>query len=166
MKKQESPGFSRGEHVNTTCPHCQRPAHDGLLCHACMRQARSDLTNLPWLYLEVRRTAVGLARLTESGPGKSAEKPLPVNLHASKVADRIHVQRLGKRAATITPKSHSMTDAVAKNPEIRKVMEAMTPLGRMGQAEEIAGAVLWLCSDAASFITGHPLVIDGGATVS
>ena len=59
-----------------------------------------------------------------------------------------------------------MTDAVAKNPEIRKVMEAMTPLGRMGQAEEIAGAVLWLCSDAASFITGHPLVIDGGATVS
>ena len=57
-----------------------------------------------------------------------------------------------------------MTDAVAKNPEIRKVMEAMTPLGRMGQAEEIAGAVLWLCSDAASFITGQGLSVNGGLT--
>ena len=57
-----------------------------------------------------------------------------------------------------------MTDAVAANPAIRKVMEGMTPMGRMGQADEIAAAVLWLCSDAASFVTGHPLVIDGGAT--
>lgn len=59
-----------------------------------------------------------------------------------------------------------MTEAVANNPEIRKIMEAMTPMGRMGQPEEIANAVLWLCSDQASFVTGHPLVIDGGATVS
>ena len=42
----------------------------------------------------------------------------------------------------------------------------MTPMGRMGQPEEIANAVLWLCSDQSSFVTGHPLVIDGGATVS
>ena len=40
----------------------------------------------------------------------------------------------------------------------------MTPMGRMGLADEIASAVVWLCSDAASFVTGHPLVIDGGAT--
>ena len=33
--------------------------------------------------------------------------------HVFEVADRIHIQRLGKRAATITPESHSMTDAVA-----------------------------------------------------
>lgn len=57
-----------------------------------------------------------------------------------------------------------MTDSVAANPEIRKIMEGMTPMGRMGQPEEIASAVLWLCSDQASFVTGHPLVIDGGAT--
>ncbi|HET8611806.1 MAG TPA: SDR family oxidoreductase [Sphingomonas sp.] len=57
-----------------------------------------------------------------------------------------------------------MTEAVASDPRIRKLMEDMTPMGRMGRPEEIAGAVLWLCSDAASFVTGHPLVIDGGAT--
>jgi NAD(P)-dependent dehydrogenase (short-subunit alcohol dehydrogenase family) len=32
----------------------------------------------------------------------------------------------------------------------------------MGTPEEIAGAVLWLCSDAATFVLGHPLVVDGG----
>lgn len=56
-----------------------------------------------------------------------------------------------------------MTDSVASNPEIKAIMENMTPMGRMGQPEEIAAAVLWLCSDQASFVTGHPMVIDGGA---
>jgi NAD(P)-dependent dehydrogenase (short-subunit alcohol dehydrogenase family) len=37
-----------------------------------------------------------------------------------------------------------------------------TPLRRFGRPEEVAEAVVWLCSDAASFVTGHPLVIDGG----
>jgi NAD(P)-dependent dehydrogenase (short-subunit alcohol dehydrogenase family) len=36
------------------------------------------------------------------------------------------------------------------------------PVGRMGTPEEIAGAVLWMCSDAAAFVVGHALVIDGG----
>jgi NAD(P)-dependent dehydrogenase (short-subunit alcohol dehydrogenase family) len=38
------------------------------------------------------------------------------------------------------------------------------PMGRMGQAAEVAQAVVFLCSDAASYITGQPLVIDGGLT--
>ena len=59
-----------------------------------------------------------------------------------------------------------MTAPLTANPEMKKVLDNMTPMGRMGQAEEIAAAVLWLCSDQASFITGHPLVVDGGATVS
>ncbi|NQE33983.1 2,5-dichloro-2,5-cyclohexadiene-1,4-diol dehydrogenase [Microcoleus sp. IPMA8] len=43
---------------------------------------------------------------------------------------------------------------------------SMVPIGRIGQATEIAQAVVFLCSDAASYITGQPLVIDGGYTAS
>ena len=57
----------------------------------------------------------------------------------------------------------AMTAAAASVPEYRAAMESMTPMGRMGQPEEIAEAVVWLCSDAASFVTGHPMVVDGGA---
>ncbi len=39
------------------------------------------------------------------------------------------------------------------------------PMGRISTPEEIAGTVVWLCSDEASYITGHTLVIDGGFTV-
>jgi NAD(P)-dependent dehydrogenase (short-subunit alcohol dehydrogenase family) len=39
------------------------------------------------------------------------------------------------------------------------------PIGRVGKPEEIAEAVIWLCSDAASFVVGHALVVDGGQTI-
>jgi NAD(P)-dependent dehydrogenase (short-subunit alcohol dehydrogenase family) len=50
-------------------------------------------------------------------------------------------------------------------PEGREVVIAQEPIGRMGTPEEIAAAVVWLCSDAASFATGHAMVVDGGQTV-
>lgn len=59
-----------------------------------------------------------------------------------------------------------MTAPLVADPEMRKLIDSMTPMGRMGQADEIAEAVVWLCSDAASFVTGHPLVVDGGATAT
>ena len=43
---------------------------------------------------------------------------------------------------------------------------AQTPMGRLGKPEEVVGAVLWLCSDAASFVTGVVLPVDGGFSVS
>lgn len=49
--------------------------------------------------------------------------------------------------------------------EGRQAVIAQEPIGRMGRAEEIAATVVWLCSDAASFVTGHAMVVDGGQTV-
>jgi NAD(P)-dependent dehydrogenase (short-subunit alcohol dehydrogenase family) len=50
-------------------------------------------------------------------------------------------------------------------PEGRAKVIAEEPVGRMGKAEEIAAAVIWLCSEAAAFVVGHAMVIDGGQTV-
>ena len=50
-------------------------------------------------------------------------------------------------------------------PEGRERVIAQEPVGRMGKPEEIASAVLWLCSDAAAFMVGHAMVMDGGQTV-
>jgi NAD(P)-dependent dehydrogenase (short-subunit alcohol dehydrogenase family) len=41
-------------------------------------------------------------------------------------------------------------------------MLASEPIGRIGKPEEIAETVVWLCSDAASFVTGHTMTVDGG----
>jgi len=54
------------------------------------------------------------------------------------------------------------SEALWKNPEILSTYLKSTPLGRAGQPEEVAGAVVYLCSDAASYVTGHTLVLDGG----
>jgi NAD(P)-dependent dehydrogenase (short-subunit alcohol dehydrogenase family) len=48
------------------------------------------------------------------------------------------------------------------NPDIVKAFVAAEPIGRLGEPEEIAAAVLWLCSPGASFMVGHAMVIDGG----
>lgn len=59
-----------------------------------------------------------------------------------------------------------MTAAIAQDSRLRAVVDAMTPMRRFGKAEEVAEAAVWLCSDAASFVTGHPMVVDGGAVAT
>jgi NAD(P)-dependent dehydrogenase (short-subunit alcohol dehydrogenase family) len=55
-----------------------------------------------------------------------------------------------------------MTAAGRNDPQRLALMLASEPMGRLGKPEEVAEAVVWLCSDAASFVTGHTMTIDGG----
>jgi NAD(P)-dependent dehydrogenase (short-subunit alcohol dehydrogenase family) len=58
----------------------------------------------------------------------------------------------------------SMVDRMFLNrrPDLEDRLAAVEPMGRLGKPEEVAEAVVWLCSDAASFVTGHTMTIDGG----
>jgi NAD(P)-dependent dehydrogenase (short-subunit alcohol dehydrogenase family) len=53
---------------------------------------------------------------------------------------------------------------IGGDPEVEAQYLAKEPVGRMGTPEEVGEAVVWLCSDAASFVTGHALAVDGGLT--
>ena len=59
----------------------------------------------------------------------------------------------------------SMTAKYAEDAHWSKVVADKTPLGRWGRREEIAQPILFLCSPAASFVTGHTLVVDGGYSI-
>ena len=54
-------------------------------------------------------------------------------------------------------------ERVAGNPAIEKAMTDVSPMKRFVEPEEVASAVLWLCSEDASFVNGHALAVDGGA---
>src|SRR5436189_1359438 len=60
-----------------------------------------------------------------------------------------------------TPMMNRFTGGTAEG-EQRVI--AQEPIGRMGKPEEIAATVVWLCSDAAAFVVGHAMVVDGGQT--
>jgi NAD(P)-dependent dehydrogenase (short-subunit alcohol dehydrogenase family) len=60
-----------------------------------------------------------------------------------------------------------MVDRIAGGMNMKKNdLTAFHPIGRIGRVEEVAEAVLWLCSDRASFVTGHSLIVDGGFTAA
>jgi NAD(P)-dependent dehydrogenase (short-subunit alcohol dehydrogenase family) len=62
-----------------------------------------------------------------------------------------------------TPMSDAMK--AAGQADALNTMLEQVPLGRLGRADEIADAVLWLCSSSASLVVGHALVVDGGYTI-
>jgi NAD(P)-dependent dehydrogenase (short-subunit alcohol dehydrogenase family) len=51
---------------------------------------------------------------------------------------------------------------LSANPDMEAEIVSRHPVGRMGEPGEIAEAVVWMCSDAASFVTGHAMTVDGG----
>ena len=74
--------------------------------------------------------------------------------------DGIRINAIGP-GAILTP----MNASLANNPQELRRMERMVPLGRVGQPEEIASAIVFLASDDASYITGQTLIADGGIAV-
>lgn len=109
---------------------------------------------------------------TSSGAGLIGVKRMPAY-----VASKHGVVGLTKTAALEYAKSGIRVNAVCpgviqtamvervtgNRPDVLDKMIAAEPVGRSGQPEEIAEAVVWLCSDAASFVTGHAMAVDGGA---
>jgi len=71
----------------------------------------------------------------------------------------------GIRVNTVCPgviKTPMIDRFTGKSKEVEKQFENMEPVGRLGTPEEVAEAVVWLCSDASSFITGDAIPVDGG----
>ncbi len=56
----------------------------------------------------------------------------------------------------------SMAERLFGDPQVHKFVLGCHPIGRFGRPAEVAEAVLWMCSDRASFMTGQSLVLDGG----
>lgn len=104
-----------------------------------------------------------IAGLTVAGPG-----PYVASKHGVIGLTRVAASEYGDQNIRVNAVCPGVidTDMVARSgEEMGDDLEAFIqakPLGRMGDPEEIAGGVAWLCSEDASFVTGHPLVIDGG----
>jgi NAD(P)-dependent dehydrogenase (short-subunit alcohol dehydrogenase family) len=86
----------------------------------------------------------GVIGLTKSAALENARKGIRVNVVCPAVIE--------------TP----MAERAYSEPEFHKFAVGLHPIGRFGRAEEVAEAVLWMCSDRASFMTGQSLVLDGG----
>ena len=87
----------------------------------------------------------GVVGLTKTAALEYAEQGIRVNAVCPGVIDTEMVERF-----------------TGGQPEAEAAMIATEPVGRLGQPEEIADAVVWLCSDRSSFVTGQAIAVDGG----
>jgi NAD(P)-dependent dehydrogenase (short-subunit alcohol dehydrogenase family) len=102
----------------------------------------------------------GSPHLPGYGAAKAGVVQLTKSLGAGWARDGIRVNAV---ACGSVPTG--MTHSYAEDPHWSKVVADKTPMGRWGRPEEIASAILFLASPAASFVTGHTLVADGGYSI-
>jgi NAD(P)-dependent dehydrogenase (short-subunit alcohol dehydrogenase family) len=113
----------------------------------------------------VNMTSVAALQVFEWYPVYSASKWGVVGV--TKVAAREFASQ-GVRVNAIAPGSIEtplFSNVVNSTPTSRADYEKQTPMGRIAKAEEVAAAATWLCSDAASYITGAVIPVDGGMTL-
>jgi NAD(P)-dependent dehydrogenase (short-subunit alcohol dehydrogenase family) len=101
-------------------------------------------------------------------PGRAAYDATKTGLFGLTKAAALEVASLGIRVNTICPgptaRTQLMDNLMCTAPETKDKLRAIVPLQRAAEPEEIAEAAIWFCSDAASFVTGQILPVDGGMT--
>jgi len=113
----------------------------------------------------VNMASVAALRVFEGYPAYSASKWGVVGI--TKVAAREFASK-GIRVNAVAPGSIEtplFAEVVNSTPTSRADYEKQTPMGRIAKSEEVAAAAAWLCSDAASYVTGAVVPVDGGMTL-
>ncbi len=108
-------------------------------------------------------SGVGVIGLPGQGPYVAAKHGV---VGLTRVAALDYAQQ-GIRVNAVCPgaiETPLFDEAEAADPQLRALIEAGHPIGRMGRPPEVADAVVWLVSDASSFVTGQPILVDGGYT--
>jgi NAD(P)-dependent dehydrogenase (short-subunit alcohol dehydrogenase family) len=98
-------------------------------------------------------------------PGRSAYSASKHGVIGLTKAAALEYARQNIRVNAVCPgptRTPFMESVLREQPEVLRAIEAAQPIGRVGQSSEIAEAVVWLCSDRASFVTGATLPVDGG----
>jgi NAD(P)-dependent dehydrogenase (short-subunit alcohol dehydrogenase family) len=123
--------------------------------HCLGREAPSSIINIASVAGIVASPMQGVYSMTKAAV-ISMTRTLAVELGPSKI-----------RVNAIAPGfvDTRLASAILKSDELLKHVIERTPMARYGTPDEIAGGALYLASDAASFLTGHTLVIDGGMTI-
>jgi 2-deoxy-D-gluconate 3-dehydrogenase len=103
----------------------------------------------------------GVPLLSPYGASKAAVVSLTKSLAAEWAHRNVRVNALCP-GWTAT----DLNRALWENPDTSKAMTSSIPMGRWGQAEEMAGAAVFLASDSASYVTGQVLAVDGGLTAN
>lgn len=109
---------------------------------------------------------------TSSGAGLIGAAGLPhytAAKHGVLGLVKVAAQEYARRNIRVNAVCPGVTDTpmmqayIRGNPELEAAMNATLPIGRMGRPNEVAQAAVWLCSDAASFVSGDSLLVDGAS---